>query len=213
MKNAILLLSLFFLLSACAEVRFIPQPQMGAAVDLNSLAVSQQQDSMTVSVRVGDARVRPTPGEKNYCSFWIEVSNQRNLLLSLSYADFTLRDAAGHQFPAQAPDQLVALLTAETPYLVPYPYVGYYYLGDAERARAADQFRSEASYATSRRPEYIKIDALPEGDVLPRSKVAGMIYFPADLRPMGSFEVIYQAAAPLAPQPLPLRFRFSVEKN
>ena len=213
MKNFIMLLTVFILLSGCAELRFIPQPQPGAEVDLISFTISQQQDSLTVTVRVADARVRPTPVEKNYCSFWIEVSNQRNVLLPLSHADFTLRDAAGHQYPAQAPDQLVALLTAETPYLVPYPYVGYYYLGDAERARAADQFRSEASYATSRRPEYIKLEALPEGDVLPRSKVAGMIYFPADLRPMDSFEVIYQAVAPLAPQLAPLIFRFSVEKN
>lgn len=212
MKRTILLLIVLFL-SGCAGVSIVPQPNSGARVDPVSQAIIQQHDSINVMVRLGEVSVRPAPIEKNYCSFWIEVENNRAVLLPLSFKDFILIDSEGHQFSAQEPDELVSLLKPEIPYLIPYPYVGYYYLGDDARASAADQFRSEASYATSRRPEYIELDALPQTDILPQAKVSGMIYFPAELRSMNGFQIRYHVGALPGQKSFPLNFGFSVEKN
>ena len=207
----IFLLILFVFLAGCATVKIVPQTQTGAQVDVDSLAITRQQDKVRVTVRVADVSVRPAPLEKNFCSFWIEITNQRTVLLPLSFSDFILIDADGQQYAAQAADELVALLKPEIPYLIPYPYVGYYYLADQARGRSADQFRSEASYATSRRPEQIELEALPEADVLPQSKVTGKVYFPAELRTMRSFIIRYQSGALMSQKASPLNFSFSVE--
>ncbi len=211
MKKVILLL--FFLLSACATLKIVPQAQTGSQVDQESLAVTREIDNISVTVRLADVSVRPAPIEQNYCSFWIEINNQRSSLLPISFKDFTLVDAEGYQYAAHEPAGLVALLKPEVPYLVPFPYVGYYYLGDAERGSAADQFRSKSSFATSRRPELIELEALPEDQLLPHSKVAGKIYFSAELRTMRSFNIHYQVGALPGQKTFPFNFSFSVEKN
>jgi len=204
---------LLVFLTACAQVNIVPQSQSETQLDLESGSITQQQGAISVTLRVGDAHVRPSPVEQNYASFWIEISNQRNEILPVSFQDFSLIDAEGHQYTAQNPDNLIALLNPAQPYLIPYPYVGYYYLGDAERGRVTDQFRSEASYANSRRPDYIKLDSLPEGDLFSGAKVAGTVYFAAELTGMRGFEIRYQMPPLSGQQTLPLVFRFSVEKN
>ncbi|HEY5673153.1 MAG TPA: hypothetical protein VIR78_05575 [Malonomonas sp.] len=213
MRTFLALLLLCCLLPACAQVNIVPQIQSGSQIDIDSRSINRQQEDISVTVRMADAHVRPSPVEQNYASFWIEVDNQGNTALPLSLQDFTLLDADGHHYAAQSPDELVTLLKPETSYLIPYPYVGYYYLGDSERAKVSDQFRSEASYAGSRRPEYIKLDALPEGEVPPHAKVTGMIYFSAELTRMRSFDVRYQSAPRSGQATLPFNFSFSVEKN
>lgn len=157
--------------------------------------IGRAEKGVYLSAKLHEAIMRPSPADQNYCSFWIEVTNQRNVMLPLNFTDFLLVDDEGRQYRPLDPAQVVTQLTDSAPYLIPYPYVGFYYLEDSVRAQADTQFRSESSYFSSRRPEYIATDALPVGEVLPASSVQGAIYFAAELRTMNSFQIRYQIGA------------------
>lgn len=186
---------LFLLLTACSTISIAPQPQAGSQIDMDGKRIGRAENGAHLSVMLHEAIVRPSPADRNYSSFWVEVTNQRNVMLPLSFTDFLLIDDQGRQFQALDPQQLVEQLTDTVAYLVPYPYVGFYYLEDSVRSHADTQFRSEGDYFASRRPEYLASDALPVGDVLPASSVQGAIYFPAELRTMKSFQLRYLIGA------------------
>ena len=213
MKYLVLLLVLFSGLCGCSGVKIIPQQEGVRSTGDRAAPLVRQQGGVSVIVSLGDVSVRPALPQQNYCSFRVEINNQRTDPLPVSFADITLVDSAGQRYDARNPVELTALLLPNIPLLLPYPYIGYYYLGDRKRDHAWDQFHSDAAYSTSRRPEYIQLEALPEGPLLPGTSVAGMVYFAAELRSMQSFEIIYRSAGSLVPQNASLRFPFSVEKN
>lgn len=200
-------------LTACSAMVIAPQPQPGSQVDLDGQRVSRLAKGVRFSAQLHEASVRPSPVNQNYSSFKVEIENQRNVLLPLAYTDFLLVDDQGRQYLPVDPAELVELLTDSAPYLVPYPYVGFYYLEDSARAQLDTQYRSERSYFASRRPEYLATEALPDADVLPASVVAGIIYFPAELRTMSGFEIRYQLGMLPGQESFQLSLPFTVEKK
>jgi len=206
-------LVLFFLLSACSSTLILPEPQPGSQIDMAGQRSSQGIKGIRLAVRLHEAVVRPSPAEQNYASFWVEVYNQRNVLLPLSASDFILLDDQGQQYLTVAANELVEHLSDVAPYLIPYPYVGYYYLEDSLRSAADTRLRGEADYFASRRPRYLKTEALPEAEVLPNATLAGAIYFPVELRQMSRFHLHYQSGALPGQKSYSLSFPFRVEKK
>lgn len=206
-------LSFFVLLTACASMVIRPVPQTNSQIDTNGQRIVQTVKGVELAAKLHEISVRPSPAQQNYCSFWVEVSNRRNVLLPLSYSDFLLIDAQGRQYQAADPAELVETLTDTSAYLIPYPYVGFYYLEDSIRSQQNTQFRSEKSYFSSRRPEYLKMEAIQSVDVLPAAKVVGAIYFPAELRTMTGFQLRYQLGALPGQKPYQMSLPFAVEKK
>ena len=206
-------LVLLFLLSACSNTLILPQPQSGSQIDMQGQRVSQTIKGIRLSVRLHETTVRPSPAEQNYASFWVEVSNQRNVLLPLSARDFVLLDDQDRQYLTVAADDLVEHLSDVAPYLIPYPYVGFYYLEDSLRSSVDTRFRGEAAYFASRRPQYLKTEALPEAEVLPNATLAGAVYFPVELRQMRGFQLRYQSGFLPGQKSYSLTFPFRVEKK
>jgi hypothetical protein len=209
-----LLVSLLLIaLTGCATTRIIPQPQPGSLIDQDGQRINQTLEGVMVSVQVHESSVRPSPAEQNYASFWVEVSNQRNVQLPLRYSDFLLIDEQGLQYQPVDPEELVDILTDSAAYLIPYPYVGFYYLQDSLRARLDTDFRSEGRYFASRRPEFLAREALPSINLLPGAKVAGAVYFAAELRTMNSFQLRYQIGQLAGQKSYYMTLPFIVEKK
>ena len=204
---------LFFLLSACSTITINPQAQSGSQIDMNGQRILHAEKGVQLAAKVHDVSVRPSPAEQNYASFWVEVTNKRNVLLPLKFSDFVLLDDQGRQYQATDPAELVDLLTVDASYLLPYPYVGYYYLLDSLRGQADNRFNSESAYYSSRRPEYIQLDALPVAEVLPAATVAGAIYFPVELRQKKSLQLLYQVGALPSQESFQISLPFTVEKD
>ena len=204
---------LFLLMSACSSTIIAPQPQPGAMIDQEGMRIGQTAKGVHVSAKLAEATVRPSPAQQNYASFWIEVNNQRNVMLPVAHSDFMLIDDQGRQYQTADPQTLVEMLTDAVPYLIPYPYVGFYYLEDRVRAEVDTQFASESHYFASRRPEYLATDALPDGDIAPATSVAGTIYFPVELRTMNGFHLRYHVGALPGQKSVTVSLPFVVEKK
>lgn len=213
MQRLLSFLIIIILLTSCSSIVISPQPQAGSHIDMAGQRISQTTNGVKLAARIYETSVRPSPAEQNYCSVWIELTNLRSVLLPLQLTDFMLIDNRGRQYQAVKPTDLVERLTLNIPHLIPYPYVGFYYLGDSSRARTNNHLSSEGSYFSSRRPEHIKTDALPLAEVLPASTIAGALYFPAELGTMKSFRLQYQIGTLAGQKTFQISLPFTVEKK
>jgi len=180
-------------------------------VDLSTGVSKSTNDRVTVSAKILDLEVSPFVYTNNVTSFFITINNQKSDSLSIPLDSFVLIDSEGNQFRALEPSQVVSLAKASSDYLVPYPYVGYYYLGDKEQGSfenvtGMSTYNSSMSFPKEPYPAQILLESLPVDSVLPRGQVSGAVYFPVDLYEKESVELrIY---SPEAPPPAPATFTF-----
>jgi hypothetical protein len=209
----LLLFCLPILLCACTSTHIVPQLRDGAGRLIGEQVILQQRDQVRARLQLHELAVRPAPLGTNVSSFWVEIENLRDVKLPVSPADFVLITDEGRQVASYDPDELLELTKPAVPYLVPYPYLGYYYLQDAERGFARNSQLSDASFYSSRRPEQIHQNALKAQAVYPSATLVGAIYFPVELRALQTFEIRYQVQALAGQKSFPLSYFFSVEKN
>ncbi|MDX2479528.1 MAG: hypothetical protein QNK24_04230 [Desulfuromusa sp.] len=136
---------LILLLFACSATVITPQPQSASLIDIEDQRISQTTRGVQLPAKLLGAGIRPSLTDQNYCSFWAEVTNQRNGQLPIDFTDFLLIDDQGRQYLPANHAELVEQLTDAVPCLTPYPYIVFYYLGDSVRSQADTQFRSKSN--------------------------------------------------------------------
>lgn len=207
------LLLLLTLLAGCGGISIIPNPETSGQINAQELSITQTNEQVTVSARVMDLEVRPYQMEQNICSFMVLVKNERDQKIYLPAERFLLSDSAGNQYRPVSPDKIREIVASQDPYLIPYPYVGYYYEGDAERARIRNEFNSEVTYFPTKNPQNIALEALPDGKVEAHKQISGLIYFLADLRTMEGFTLEGSAVLANGVKSSDFIFPFSVVKK
>ena len=78
------------------------------------------------------------------------------------------------------PAKVKELLTKDTFYLIPYPYVGFYYLEDYEKSTYTNRQSSNFPYYYEVHPEEIFSKAFALGPIIPQANVTGLVYFKLD---------------------------------
>lgn len=205
----ILLLLLLFI-SGCG-IKVVPIKTDGNSVDINNGVSICEYDDITVTAKILDFEVSPYVQSNNVTSFFLTIDNMKNDNLTLPLSSFYLFDNSGNQYRALDPSQVVSLAKASSEYLIPYPYVGYYYLGDKEQGSfenvsSLSSNSSSMSFPKQPYPNQILLESLPVDTVLPRGRITGSIYFPIDLYEKESVELrIY---LPESPPPAPAKFIF-----
>ncbi len=212
-KNLLFLLIVLFFLSGCGGVAIIPRPDSSGQINAADLSITQTNEMVEVSSRVMDLEVRPYQMEQNICSFMFTVKNNRDSKIYLPAERFILSDSKGNQYRPVTPDKIREIVAELDPYLIPYPYVGYYYEGDAERGKIRNEFNSEARYFPTKNPQNISLEALPDGKVEPGKQISGLIYFLADLRTMEEFTLEGSAVLSKGVKSTDFIFPFSVVKK
>lgn len=206
-----LFICLSFLFFAGCGITVAPISTERNIIDLSTGVSKSSSDGVTVTAKILDLEVSPFVYTNNVTSFFITINNQKSDSLSIPLDSFILVDSEGHQFRALEPSQVVSLAKASSDYLVPYPYVGYYYLGDKEQGSfenvtGMSTYNSSMSFPKEPYPAQILLESLPVDSVLPRGQVSGAVYFPVDLYEKESVELrIYP---PEAPPPAPATFTF-----
>lgn len=206
------LILVMFSLAGCG-VTIVPSPQAGGVIDAEQRSITQNRDNLEVMVKVQDLEYRPYQMVENISAFFVAAENDKEREVSIPLTSFVLIDAQGNQYRPVTAERIHEIISRESFYLMPYPFVGYYYLEDAARAYQDTQFESALPYFPQRYPQDIYTEALPAGEVLPDARISGLIYFLVDLTRKESFEVrLYLPGTPPA-APADFRFPFFVEKN
>jgi hypothetical protein len=212
-KRILPLFLLLSLLAGCGGITVIPRPDSPGLINAQDLSITQTNEQVSVTARVMDLEVRPYQMEQNICSFMLVVKNERDQRIYLPAERFFLSDSKGNQYRPVSPEKIREIVAELDPYLIPYPYVGYYYEGDAERARIRNEFNSEVSYFPTKNPQNIALEALPDGKVEPHKQISGLIYFLTDLRSMEGFTLEGSAVLAKGVKSSDFSFPFSVVKK
>lgn len=196
---------------AACGAKVVPRPTATAVLSPSADALTEVRDGIAVTVWVDELSVQPYQLIDNLTSFFVTVDNRTDQQAAIPLDAFVLRDGEGRQYRAITPERVREIVSRDTVYLIPYPYVGYYYLEDQERGAFTQTMASSLPFYAEYHPQDIFTRALPAGPVLPGAKVAGTVYFIADLTRLDRVELLIYPEADLQGEPR-YRFPFAVEK-
>ncbi|AMV72279.1 lipoprotein [Desulfuromonas carbonis] len=205
--------ALILLLSGCG-ITVVPRPQNSdALVNPADRSITETRNGLEISARVQELGVGSYQVGENITSFYLVVVNHRQQEVTVPLESFYLVDAGGTQVRPLPPQNVLATLDRQSDYLIPYPYVGYYYLEDSRWADSTDTMGSSLPYYATNHPQELLDEALPVTPVLSGARVAGMVYFPVDLATKKSIELRVYLPGTSISGPPDFTFPFSIEKN
>jgi hypothetical protein len=168
------LIGLALLLTGCG-IKIVPQPTQAGVINPADRSITINRDGVVVSARVQDLEVAPYRMVDNITSFYIVVDNRTQAEVALPVTSFVLLDQDNRQYRPIPPAEVHAIVSRDSTYLIPYPYVGYYYLEDQQKAAFFNTFSSSLPYFAENHPQDLHTEALAETSILPGALISGKI--------------------------------------
>ena len=180
MKKILLLLCAVLSLAGCGSLKVVPDATAPGMVSAdNSLSVSR--DGVAMTVKHADVNMFSANLEGMVAAFSVQVENQTDGEITFAQDSFLLLDNDNRQYAPLTPEKVREIVTRDTYYLIPYPYVGFYYLEDYQKTSFYNRFNTREPYFYELYPQDIFTKGFPAGAIIPKAKVAGLIYFKIDL--------------------------------
>lgn len=212
MKQIYLGLLLFLTLFCACSLKIVPDQISAGVINQKENSITLSKESIVMSVAPADMDMINYNIEGMVASFNIGIQNTGENEVVFDYESFVLLDTDKRQYNQLTPDKIRQMLSKDTYYLLPYPYVGFYYLEDYEQAAFKNSTNSNLPYYFELRPQDLYTKSLPIEAIIPKAKTNGLIYFHADISRMKSFKIIaYKKGSPKKNDP-DFIFPFRVEK-
>lgn len=208
MLKALMGISLLLVLSACG-VSVIPIKSNDNVNIINDKIISQKND-IELSAKLVDLEIPPYRNDQHISSFFVEIKNLSNRDLNYSLESFVLVDNNGRQYNPISPDKLKSYFERDSSYLIPYPFVGYYYLQDKVEGSFQQSVAPEGNFYYTNRPQNLMIDALPIEVLRARSQISGLLFYNIDYYSINSFAM--KAYLPAGNPEIFTEFQFSVKR-
>lgn len=206
----ILVASLLFFCSACS-VSVSPIATPTGTINLEDQSLTETRDGVSFTVKIDQLNVAPYQQVDNIASFHIKINNQSESPVSFPSKAFLLKDGDGQQYRSITPERVREIVSKDSVYLIPYPYVGYYYLEDQTRVAYENTFSSSLPFYAEYHPQDIFTRALTEEPILEHSGASGVVYFIANLEKTNYAELLIFPNQDTSGKPL-AKFPFAIEK-
>ena len=212
MKRGILLVMLAALVASGCALKVVPEPGTAGIINPKENSLTLTRDAVAITARLDQAELNSYNLEGAIAAFNVEVENLGAAEISFNGDSFLLLDNENRQYMALSPEKVKEMITKDTYYLLPYPYVGFYYLEDYEKASYQNMASSSLPYFYEFHPKDIYAKALNAGGIIPKAKVSGLVYFRVDLHALkGVRLLVYKKGTPKTAPP-DFIFPFSVVK-
>jgi hypothetical protein len=211
MRYAILII-ICMLFSACSSVRIVPEQAANGRINVvdNSQTISNKGAEITA--RVDEAGINSYNLDSFVTSIHISIKNVSNSEIVFSENSFVLVDENNLQYELLSPDRVREMLKKDSYYLMPYPYVGFYYLEDYQKTNFYNRHNSSLPYYYELYPQDIYTRALPMVPVIPGMKIEGLTYFKIDPAAHKNFKLlVFHKDTPKSAPP-EYSFPFRVDK-
>lgn len=197
MKHSLFLMSLVaLLLAGCSSVKVLPEPVAHGRINAEDNSQTITSNGIEMTARVDETGVNSYNLETVVTSFFISIRNTTAREISFADESYILVDEGGTQYSVLTPERIREMLKKDSYYLVPYPYVGFYYLEDYEKNNTYNRFNSSLPYYYDLYPQDIFTRALQASTVIPGMKVEGLTYFNIDPAAHSHFKLlVYQKGA------------------
>lgn len=180
MKLLIPIAFLAFFLSGCG-VQVVPRTSAQISLGEDKETVIATENDLTLSVKVQDLDFGPYTGKNNITAFYVKVANNSKNERVVPLAAFMLYDQDRKLYRPLEADRVTTLTRQEANFLIPYPYVGFYYLQDSTDFDYATQSASSLAYSPQKTMASAEAYALPVGSLPVGANIAGMLFFNVDL--------------------------------
>lgn len=190
MKKTLLLLLCLACLSGCGSLKVIPDTVAGGTVNPTDNSVTVAKEGIAITAKNADVNMFSANLEGTVSAFSVLIDNQTDGEIAFTADSFILLDNDNRQYLPLTPEKVKEIIARDTYYLIPYPYVGFYYLEDYEKASSYNRFNSRQPYFYEIYPQDIYTKALPSATIIPKAKAAGLVYFRVDLNDKKSLKLL-----------------------
>ena len=182
-----MLFAWLLMLSGCAS-KIVPEMVPGGTLSADGSRLSITSGNLSITAGVVEEEIIGNQ-DRTVSSIHLEISNQGESEVVFDTDSFLLLDTDNRQYFALTPEKVRQVLAKDTYYLLPYPYVGFYYLEDYEKSAFKNSTDSSLPYYYELNPQDLFARALPAGPVIPKGKISGIVYFQADVHELKSFRL------------------------
>ena len=181
MNHSLILVTLFaVLLSGCSSVKVVPEQTANGRVNVADNSQTITSNGVEVTARVDETAINSYNLEGTVTAFNLSIKNTTDSEVTFGDDSYVLVDESGLQYSLLTPEKVRAMLKKDSYYLVPYPYVGFYYLEDYEKTNAYNRFNSVLPYYYDLYPQDLFTKSLQASTVIPGMKIEGLTYFKID---------------------------------
>lgn len=181
MKLILIQMSLVtLLLAGCSTVSLVPEQTANGRINSSDKSQTITSNGIEATARVDETGINAYNLSGTVTAFYLSIRNATDVEVSFDDSSYLLVDEGGVQYSLLTPDQVRTMLKKDAYYLVPYPYVGFYYLEDYEKSKAYNGAVSALPYYYDLYPQDIFTKALPAATIIPGMKIEGLTYFNID---------------------------------
>jgi len=182
MKTSYLLVALLMLLSCgCGTVKVLPEPVENGIINSADNSQTISKNGIEIKANVSDTAINAYNLEGTVTAFQLALNNASTNEVAFADDSFVLVDERGLQYSILTPDKVRELIKKDSYYLMPYPYVGFYYLEDFQKTNFYNRFNSSLPYYYELYPQDLFTKSLPFTSIIPGMKIEGLVYFKIDL--------------------------------
>ncbi|WP_298269351.1 hypothetical protein [Geobacter sp.] len=210
-RLALPLVLAIIVLSGCA-MKVIPQPVAQGVVDPSDNSQTITKDGVSIKVANSDTEIVAYNLENVVTAFSVSIHNQTDHEVAFDTDSFLLLDDQKHQHFPLTPAKVKELVSRDSYYLIPYPYVGFYYLEDYEKTSFYNATNSQLPYYYEVYPQDIYTRALNAGSIIPGAKAAGLVYFRIDLSSVKEVTLLVYRKGASRSAPPDFMFPFVIKK-
>lgn len=168
------------MLGGCS-LKVVPEQTGTGVINVAENSQTITRDGLSITVKSSDVDLRDYNLEGAVSAFSVLIDNRTDHEVSFGNDSFVLLDNENRQYLPLTPEKVKEILSRDSYYLIPYPYVGFYYLEDYAKSSSYNEFSSNAPYFYDLYPQDIYTKALAGESIIPKAKVAGLVYFKIDL--------------------------------
>jgi len=211
MKHVLLILVLALSLLAGCSLKVVPVPVASGTINPQTNSQTISRDGIAITVGSTDPEFFTNNLGGAISAFSVQIANRTDGEIAFDIDSFLLLDATGRQYFPLTPEKIKEIISRDTYYLIPYPYVGFYYLEDYERATAINTMSTQLPYYYDVYPQDIATKALQTGAIIPQASVVGLLYFRIDLEATPEIKILAfrKGASKSAPPDFVFPFRIS----
>lgn len=209
-------IAIFFLISlllaGCGSIKVVPEQSGNGRINSadNSQTISSR--GIDVTVRMDEAGINSYNLDSTVTAFHVSIKNGTESVVEFANDSFLLVDDSGLQYAALTPENVRSMLNKDSYYLVPYPYVGFYYQEDYEKTNAYNRFNSALPYYYNLYPQDIFTKSLQASLVIPGMKAEGLTYFKIDATAHNAIKLLIFRKGASKSAPPEFSFPFKVVK-
>lgn len=178
--TTLVVLSFVMLINGCSSLKIVPEQTPGSRIDLSANSQTIIKDGTEITVRFDESGINSYNLDSTVSSFLLTIKNGSAGEVAFSEDGFVLVDEKGLQYSLLTPEQVRDMLKKDSYYLMPYPYVGFYYLEDYQKTSFYNRSNSSLPYYYELYPQDIFSKALPMTSIIPGMKIEGLAYFKID---------------------------------